>query len=292
MANSIEKAKKYTSIISEVYKQQSLTELLDAETQPDLSGGNEVKVLQVATTGLGAYSRSDGYPKGDVTATWETLALTQERGKELSIDRMDDDETLGMVFGAVTGNFMREWVAPELDAYRFAKYAASSGVSTEEDTLTKANILAAIDEAKQRLDNDEVPDQGRILFVSADLQLPLAGAVTRTFGSESEINAVVSAYNGMKLVYVPRSRFYTEITLNGGGASWGYAKGEDAQDINFMLLYPGAVLQATKFSMPKIFSPDENQDKDMWKFQFRLYHDAFVYPSKAKGVYAHCRPVS
>ena len=58
------------------------------------------------------------------------MKLTQERGKEISIDRMDDEETLGMVFGTVTGNFMREWVIPELDAYRFAKYASTSGITT------------------------------------------------------------------------------------------------------------------------------------------------------------------
>lgn len=42
-----------------------------------------------------------------------------------------------------------------------------------------------------------------------------------------------------------------------------------------------------KFIIPKIFTPDENQDKDMWKFQFRIYHDAFVYENKAKGIYLH-----
>ena len=54
-----------------------------------------------------------------------------------------------------------------------------------------------------------------------------------------------------------------------------------------MLVYPGSVLQVQKFAMPKIFTPDENQDKDMWKFQFRLYHDCFVYDNKAKGIYLH-----
>ena len=54
-----------------------------------------------------------------------------------------------------------------------------------------------------------------------------------------------------------------------------------------MVIYPQSVLQVTKFALPKIFSPDENQDKDMWKFQFRLYHDAFVMDNKLKGVYLH-----
>jgi hypothetical protein len=58
-----------------------------------------------------------------------------------------------------------------------------------------------------------------------------------------------------------------------------------------MLIYPAAILQVVKFSLPKIFTPDENQEKDAWKFQFREYHDAFVYENKAKGVYLHAAPV-
>ena len=129
MANSIEYASKFLPIVDEIYKAESVTESLDTSTMADFSGANEIKVLKVSTTGLGTYSRANGYPKGDITASWETMKLTQERGKEISIDRMDDEETLGMVFGTVTGNFMREWVIPELDAYRFAKYASTSGIT-------------------------------------------------------------------------------------------------------------------------------------------------------------------
>lgn len=62
---------------------------------------------------------------------------------------------------------------------------------------------------------------------------------------------------------------------------------EGAASINFMIVYPQAVLQVQKFALPKIFSPDINQDKDSWKFQFRLYHDALVYENKVKGIYLH-----
>ena len=107
MANSMELAKKFLPIVDEIYKNASVTAGMDSATRADFSGTNEVKVLKVTTTGLGDYSRETGYPKGDVTASWETMKLTEERGKEISIDRMDDEETLGMVFGTVTGTFMR-----------------------------------------------------------------------------------------------------------------------------------------------------------------------------------------
>lgn len=286
MANTIEYAKRFLPIIDDIYKNSAITEGLDAGTKVDFTGVNEVKVLKVATTGLGDYSRTDGYPKGDITASWETLKLTEERGKELSIDRMDDEETLGMVFGTVTGNFLRDWVVPEVDAFRFAKYASTPNISTgSAEILTKESILEAIDEAVRQMDADEVPGEGRRLYVNSDLKPILNSALNRQWGSDGTVNTVLAGYNNMPIIYVPKSRFYTKIELADGTDSWGYAKATGADNINFMIIYPGAVLQAKKFALPKIFSPDINQDKDAWKFQFRLYHDAFVYENKTKGIY-------
>lgn len=290
MANSIALAQKFVPVIDDIYKAGSVTQILDAQTQNvDFAGVNTVKVLKVSTTGLGDYSRTTGYPKGDVTASWEALTLSEERGKEISIDRMDDEETLGMAFGAVTGTFMRDNVIPELDAYRFAKYASTSGILSKTATaaLTKDTIISEIDDAVKGMDANEVPADGRILFVNSDLKPVLNKALSREWGNDSVINTGITNYNGMQIVYVVPSRFYSAVTLNDGSASWGFTKGADAKALNFMIIYPQAVLQAKKFALPKIFTPDENQTMDAWKFQFRLYHDAFVYDNKAKGIFAH-----
>lgn len=291
--NSIEYAKKFVPIIDGIYKAGSVTQGMDAATRADFTGVNEVKVLKVSTTGLGDYSRENGYPKGDVTASWETLTLTEERGKEISVDRMDDEETLGLTFGTVTGEFMRLHVIPELDAYRFAKYASKSGISTAAAAvLTKDNVIAAIDEAVRQLNADEVPLEGRRLYINSDLQPLLNSALNRQWGSDGTVNTVLSGYNNMPITWVPPTRFYTALTLNAGTSNWGYTKGAGAADINFMIIYPPAILQVQKFALPKIFDPDTNQDKDAWKFQFRLYHDAFVYDNKAKGIYLHKKPTA
>ena len=287
MANNIELAGKFLPIIDGIYKENSVTTVLDTPTL-DFGGVNEVKVLKVSTTGLGDYSRSTGYPKGDVTATWETMKLTEERGKEISIDRMDNEETLGMTFGAVTGNFMKEQVVPELDAYRFAKYASASNIlTTAGAALTKDTVINAIDTAVTEMDGAEVPAEGRILFVNSDLKIALNQALSRRWGSDKEVNTVLEGYNGMKIIYVPRTRFYTQIDLNDGSENWGFAKSASGTAINFMIVHPSAVVQVPKFVLPKIFDPDTNQEKDAWKFQFRLYHDAFVYENKTKGIYLH-----
>ncbi len=287
MANSLEFAIKYIPVLDDIYKNLSVTQNMDAGKKVDFTGTNEIKVLKTSTTGLGDYSRTNGYPKGDITANWETLKLTEERGKELSIDRMDNEE-MANVFGMITGQFMRDWVVPEVDAFRFAKYAGADGISKAAGAvLTKDTIISAIDEAVRQMNADEVPVAGRVLYINSDLQPVLNNAFARSWGSQGAVSTLLNNYNGIPIKYVPPTRFYSEIMLNDGSEDWGYKKSANGKNINFMLIYPEAILQVVKLSLPKVFTPDENQDKAMWKFQFRIYHDAFVYENKAKGIYLH-----
>ena len=158
-------ASKYQPILDEIYKNASLTASMDAATKPvNFGGANAVNVFKTSMVGLGDYSRSTGYPVGDVAGAWETLTLSKERGRAFSIDRMDDEETLGMAFGTLAGEFIRTKVAPELDAYRFSTYASATGiqeVGTPAALDTGAKVLAAFDVAMGKLDEKEVPAEGR-----------------------------------------------------------------------------------------------------------------------------------
>lgn len=292
MANTISYAKKFVPVIDRIYKNGSYTAGLDSKTDIDFTGVNEVKILKISTTGLGDYSRTNGYPKGDVTVNWETITLEEERGKEISIDRMDNEETLGTAFGEVTSQFMTQYVNPELDAYRFAKYASTTGIGSTTGTLTAQNIISALDSAILAMDNAEVPQENRVFYVSTNLRPVISQAISRSYGGDKAISNIVDNYNGIPIIYVVPTRFYTKITLNSGATSFGYAKADDGADINFMLVHSPDIMQAVKFAMPKVFTPDENQDKDMWKFQLRIYHDAYIYDNKKVGVYCHSQAVT
>ena len=280
MANTIISAEKFVGIIDNVYKKASLTAVLDTPSTPDFSGANTVKVMKVTTTGLGDYSRQDGYAKGNASLNWETLKLTEDRSAELGVDRMDNEETLGLAFGTLMNSFMSENVAPEVDAYRFMKYSKAANIGSASATLADGEaVVKAVRAAITAMDEAEVPAEDRILFITPTLH----GLVQDldTTKSREVFNRFAA------VVEVPQTRFYTDITLNSGSDAWGYTKGADAKDINFLVVAKSAVVQATKMALPKIFDPDTNQDKDEWKFQYRLYHDAFVYENKAKGIYAH-----
>lgn len=295
MTNSIALAEKFQPILDEIYKSASVTSRMDALTKPvSFAGANVVQVFKTSMVGLGTYSRATGYPAGDVTGAWETLTLATSRGREFNIDRMDDEETLGMAFGTLAGEFIRTQVAPEVDAYRFSKYASWSGVHEvgTPATLTAGTVIAAIDVASAALDADEVPAEGRLLYVSDSVYGFIKAAVTRSLGNESAVDRRVLTLDGIPVLMVPQTRFYKGITLDAGATSdvGGYAKTPTTgRDINFLLIHPSAVLQATKLAQLKVFNPDENQEMDTYKVQYRLYHDAFVYANKVAGIYSHIK---
>lgn len=292
MAQSIGLAQKFQPILDEVYKLSSLTARLDALTKPvNFAGANVVQIFKTDPIGLGTYNRVSGYPAGQIVGAWETLTLATERGRAFVIDRMDDEETLGMAFGTLASEFIRTEVAPELDAYRFSKYASTASINAATPgTLDENTVIAALDDAKLALDEDEVPSEGRILYISDAVLHLLEGKVSRFLGNENAVDKRVMRYSGMDVIMVPQTRFYRGVTLNAGAAvdAGGYAKTESTgKDLNFMIIHPSAVLQVAKHESLKVFSPDENQTTDGWLVQYRIYHDAFVQANKLNGIYAH-----
>lgn len=282
MTNNITLAERCVPLLDKIYKKASLTAILDSPTQPDFSGVNTVKVMKVTTTGLGDYSKQNGYAKGNATLTWESMQLKEDRSAEIEVDRMDNEETLMQAFGAIMGEFTRVNVAPEVDAYRFAKYAKAEGIGTEAAALADGEaVIKAVRAATTAMDEAEVPTEDRILYITPTL-FGLVQDLDTTKSKE-----VFKRFSGV--VEVPQTRFYTDITLNSGAEAWGFTKGADAKDINFLALSKSAVLQATKLALPKIFDPDTNQSKDAWKFQYRLYHDCFTYENKVNGIYVHTK---
>lgn len=294
MPNVIQLAQNFVPLLDEAYKAASKTAVLDA-TKVDIVNANTVKVFKTSMDGLGDYSRNGGFTDGDVNGTWETMTLTKDRGRSFQVDAMDDEETIGMAFGTLAGEFIRTKVVPEVDAYRFAKMAGTTGISkaTAADiTIGTTDVPGLVDEGERQMNEDEVPLEGRLLFISESAYAGLKAKVLRTtMNGEGGIDKDILTYDGMRVIRVPQSRFYTAITLADGKTSGqtagGFVGTTGAFPINFMIVHPSAVCQVLKHVKPRIFSPDTNQKADAWKFDYRVYHDTFVYDNKVKGIYLH-----
>lgn len=284
-------------ILDEVYKASSKTSILDtANERVRFIGSDTVNLYTMSLDGLGNYSRNAGFVTGSVTGGWEPYKLTQDRGRSFMVDVMDNDETMGMAFGTLAGEFIRTQVTPEIDAYRFAKYASTSGISSgtpADITVGTTDVPSLIQEAETIMGDDEVPEEGRILFISETAYAGLKDKITRYVqNGERGIETAIDYYDGMRVIKVPKGRFNTGITLN-DGLSAGETKGgftvpaSTSYPINFMIIHPSAVVQIAKHVVPRIFSPQVNQSADAWKFDYRIYHDAFVENNKVAGIYLH-----
>lgn len=58
-------------------------------------------------------------------------------------------------------------------------------------------------------------------------------------------------------------------------------------ELNFEIIHKSAVLQFTKHAVPKIISPEQNQNADAWKYGYRNYGLCDTYENKAAGIYVH-----
>lgn len=119
MANSITLFKKYTDLLDEVYKNASVTSMLDGDMSLVQMGANtnEIIIPKISMDGLADYSRNGGYVGGDVTLTNETVKFNYDRGRRFTVDAMDNEETAGVAFGKLSSEFIRNKVAPEMDAF-------------------------------------------------------------------------------------------------------------------------------------------------------------------------------
>ena len=286
MANNIQLFQKYIALLDEVYKQASKSSILDGDASLVQAGKNtnEIIIPKMTLDGLANYSRNSGYVKGDVTLTYETVKFNYDRGRKFVVDAMDDEETAGIAFGKLSSEFIRTKVVPEMDAFRFATYAALSGIGSATGTLADgAAVITALRAAANKMDEDEVPSEQRVLFITPTLR----GMIDDLDTSKSK--EVLSKFSSV--VEVPQSRFNTEIELLDGTTSGEEIGGFRAtgSEINFMVVHTPAILQYPKHTVNKIITPEANQDSDGWMFFYRAYGLADAYENKVAGIYVHSK---
>ena len=295
MPNSITLAKNYIALLDEVYKLASLTSVLDSNPAGMRQGANanEILIQKLSMDGLADYSRNDGYVKGNVKLEWETVKFNYDRGRLFEVDSMDDEETVRTAFGRLAGEFVRTKVAPEGDAFTFAQLASETGISkvSAGATLsTGANVMDAIAEGAGQMDEDEVPQDQRYLFIT-----PTLGNLIKQMDT-TKSREMLDTFAGV--IRVPQSRFYTAIDLYDGvdhsgtsdqvDESAGYfTKATGAKDINFMIVHKPAVIKFNKHTAAPIIVPDANQRSDGYIQKYRKYSLVDVYENKRAGIYLH-----
>ena len=285
MPNTIVLAKNYVPLLDEVYQKESVTADLTGDPAMARAGANanEIVYPQISVTGLGDYNRNSGYTQGTVDFKWQTAKYNYDRGAKLSVDAMDNQETYNLAFGMAGAELMRTKVAPEADAFTFATLAGVDGIS-KGDAKTLGGAKAFLEElllAKNKMDNDEVPEEGRILYATADL---LNGLMMLDTYKSKEI---LSHFAIKKAV--PQGRFYTAIDLLDGKSSGEeaghYKKAESGKEINFMIIHKPAIIKHDKHVVSNVIPAAANPDADADIVKYRKYGLVDVYKNKVAGIY-------
>lgn len=305
MPNVIELVEKYLPVLDEQYRVESRSAVLDypAEWIQDTKDAKKIKIAKMRVDKMGNYSRQKGFVKGSADLTWEEHTFTQDRGRSIQVDNMDNQETFGMAFGRLAGRFQKDAIIPELDAYRFATYYQKAGTKLT-FTVTSGAILKLIDNLDAQFSDDEVDDGAYIFcnptvfnFMVNDPQI--TKHINVVDSGDKAVNKKIYMYDNHPIYKVPSKRFYTSIDQYDGETAGqevgGYVPSDDAEVIGLMMIDPNAVVQISKRAVARIWAPSRelaagtdgvNPDADAWKFDFRVYHDAWVLEEKIAGVAA------
>lgn len=248
------------------------------------NNAKEIIIPKMDMDGLKNYKRNSGYTAGDVKLEWQTRTFNYDRGIKFLVDSMDNEETIELAFGRLGAQFQRTKVAPEADAFTLSTLATKAADNIKEYSLTNGEtVLDALRAEQNAMDEEEVPSEGRILFITPTL-LRMAKSLDtyKNMGVLDEFEQVVS---------VPQRRMYTAIDLiddaqndTDNNMKGGYKKGSSASDLLFLIVEKSAVLKWDKHIASNIITPDDNQTSDDYLQKYRKYGIVDVFDNKLSGI--------
>lgn len=249
------------------------------------SGGSTVKIPKISTSGLADYDRDAGYNQGSVSLTYESRTMTQDRGRQFLLDRIEVDESNFIANAtAVMSEFQRTKIIPEVDAYRYSRLYS---LATNKTSYTPAasTIISAINKDLTAV-YDEVGAADLVIIMSypvADI-LDTNEKFNRYLNisnfKQGNVDLAVKTFNSVPVIRVPSARMKTAYVFNDGKTtgqeSGGFAPTEGASQINWIICPRNVPIAISKTDNFKIFDPDVNQKADAWLIQYRKFHDIWV----------------
>lgn len=308
--NSIATTTKFTNELDKMFAQKAVTGfLLDNAFGAKFSGTNIVSIPDVDFVGLADYDRDNGFSRAKMTVARSTYELKQDRGRSLQVDREDMDEAgVAGLAGNILGEYVRTVVTPECDSYTLSKLFNVS-VSHNHASVYDASA-SAIEQLIAQINNVQAIrgfDEELVAFIDPTMWNALMlGALNKGIieikdFKQGDINLQVRHLNGCALIPVAEARMktkYTKVATTTEGVNDptkgglvqdtdGVTVGEDtAKSVRCLVMPKKAASLVKKSVKMRVFTPDQNLDADAYKFDYRIYYDAFVKKSQADGIYS------
>lgn len=248
-----------------------------------------IQIPRIDVTGMVDVNRdSIGTFGRKVDNSWETKTLAHDREFRTLVDPVDVDETnLAVTIANITNVFNTEQKIPEMDKYMISKmYSEFTGFGQVADAtvLTTANILTVYDKLMEEMDEAEVPQEGRILYVTPAINTMLKNAqqlqrYLEVSGPDAtgNINRSVRSLDDVMIQVVPSVRMKTAYDFTIGAIP---AVG--SKQINMCLCHQLSIIAPQKYEFVSLQEPSAVTG-GKWLYYERLYWDAFLVERKVPG---------
>lgn len=298
--NALTFAEKFATELDKLLEVSSKTGIFAQNTfGVEFIDARTVKLPRTDFVGLGDYSIDNGFPKGKVSVVRDAYTIQQDRGRTFVIDAVDiGDIGIAKYSGKVLSEFVRTKVVPEVDAYTVSKLGAIASTNNQTITTTDYPIaskpLEAILTLQSKIRNAGY-DGEIIVYMpeSLTLKLKLSPEVSRVinvdkFSNGGTVNFNVLRIEDVVIIPVPDNRMKTSYDFDAGSTTTagGFAPKADAGTIQMLAVAKTAPSLIKKHQTMRIFSPEQNQDADAYKFDYRLHYDLLVKKSMQGTVWA------
>ena len=238
----------------------------------DFHGVKSITLNTPKTQPLNNYNRAAtadrfGTPT-EMEDTIQELTLSQDKSYSITIDKGNlSDQLYIKEAGKMVALQLREQVVPTIDKYGLSVFVKKAGKIFGSAAPTKANIVGLIADALTKLDNNEVPDEGRFIVIGATnynlLRLSTEVLAADPLAVKALGRGVVGEFMGVPIIKVPASYLGTAY---------------------FLVYHKGSVTLVQKLKSMNLHTKAPGIDGA--KLEGRHYYDAFVYGTKSGGVYA------
>ena len=259
-----------------------------------------IEIPSISTTGRVPGNRDTiAFAQRNYENAWEPKTLSNERKWSTLVHPKDIDQTnMVSTIANITQVFNEEHKFPEMDAYLVSKIYSdwiklddpvAGGKRTADDTaLTKASVLGVFDSLMLKMDNERVPANGRILYVTHEVnsllksaQIDANNTLSRQISVESGPNAIdrrVNRLDQVQIVPVPSTLMKTLYKFT---EDWAVAPGAD--QINMFLVHPLAVITPVSYTFSRLDNPSA-MSEGKYVYYEESFEDAFILNKKAGAI--------
>lgn len=222
-----------------------------------------------------------------VDNNWTAYTLEHDREFSTLVDPVDIDESnMALTISNITRVFNTEHKIPEMDKYMASKLLSEftkMGGTADKTVLTVDNILTVFDKMMEEMDDAEAPTDGRLLYVTPQINTMLKNAqqIQRNLeitGSPAAANRNLRSLDDVTIIIVPSSRMKTLYNFTNGAVADGAAK-----QINMILIHPSVLFAPQKYEFVSLDEPTAKSG-GKWLYYERKYWDVFVIKEKVAGM--------